>query len=78
MQKDRIDIIFELLDERGMNYEKLDISTINGLIKMFSDARIAQETFYGWRAGCSTLKVEKELRWLKGEMFAKNVEVTYR
>ena len=78
MEKDRIDIIFDLLDEREMNYDKLDISTINGLIKMFADARIAQERFYGWREGCTTLKVEKELRWLKSEMFAKDAEVVYR
>ena len=78
MEKDRIDIIFDLLDERGMSHDKLDITTINGLIKMFADARIAQERFYGWREGCTTLKVEKELRWLKSEMFAKDVEVVYR
>lgn len=78
MTKDRIDIIFELLAERGKEYERLDISTINSLIQIYADARRKQEASYGWREGCTTIPLEKELRWLKSQMFDKNVEVVYR
>ena len=78
MTKDRIDIIFELLSERGKEYERLDIPTINSLIQTYADARRKQESSYGWREGCTTMTLEKELRWLKSQMFDKNVEVVCR
>lgn len=78
MTKDRIDIIFELLEERGKIYDKLDVPAINSLIQTYADARRKQENAYGLRSGCTTMPLEKELRWLKGQMFDKNVEVVYR
>ena len=78
MTKDRIDIIFELLAERGKEYERLDIPTINSLIQTYADARRKQDVSYGWIKGCTTMLLEKELRWLKSQMFDKNVEVVYR
>lgn len=68
--KDRIDIIFEMLAERGKEYEKLDISTINSLIQTYADARRNNED--------KNIPLEKELRWIKSQMFDKNVEVVYR
>ena len=67
--RDRVDKIFDMLPRY---YHKLTIKDINGLIHMYSKMRHDKETF------SKRLLVEKELVWLRMQMFMHEVNEVYR
>lgn len=77
MEPDRIDKIFSELDRLLYNIGDFDVLTINDLIdlikKLSSDRLVnlpnKDENKY---------HLEKELRWLKGQMMEKNVSEVHR
>ena len=69
--KDKIDKIFDLLEENGKVFDKLDIPTINDIITEFIKDRRGKSLY-------TVTPLEKGLRWLRAEMFEKGVNVVYR
>lgn len=77
MEPDRIDKIFSELDRQLYNIGDFDVLTINDLIdliKKLSSDRISNLP----NKDEDKYRLEKELRWLKGQMMDKNVSEVHR